>query len=411
MTVRARAARALLLTAALPVAVAAPVTPVRLSPPPLVQPARPGAVLPGQVQPLAPHTHVARPLPQVLLTPRVPQVRKVEYDSNGFIEAAHAVVLVGPTERAHLRTLAALVARRTLDARPSLAEVDVSVYDRAAYGGFGGPLPLFTASVPRERLDDFVRYAGNAGAYERAWTNPGREPTRAPLEAPERTLSFLGGSSELLRQQVQQAVSQFMGGVHGGLFFKGDSRSQLAALTFDDAPHPLYAPLVLDTLRRAGVHATFFCIGRNAEAYPYFVRDMVAQGHEVANHTYHHVRLPELSAAQVREELSQANAVLQGITGRPVRYFRPPGGEYSAQTLRVAEALGLVTTFWTDDPADFTNPGDAVLQERLLKHLRAGGIVLLHDNAPQALRVLPAFLELARGRQLTLVTVGRLARP
>ncbi|MFC6659506.1 polysaccharide deacetylase family protein [Deinococcus multiflagellatus] len=116
------------------------------------------------------------------------------------------------------------------------------------------------------------------------------------------------------------------GGVHGGLLYRGRrDASNVAALTFDDAPHPLYEPLLLDLLRRSGMHATFFVIGRNAQAYPYFVRDMVAQGHEVGNHTYHHVRLPPLSPGAARDELQWANTLLSSLTGRPVRYFRPPG--------------------------------------------------------------------------------------
>ena len=166
--------------------------------------------------------------------------------------------------------------------------------------------------------------------------------------------------------------------------------------------------MLLDTLRRNGVKATFFCIGRNAKAYPYFVRDMIRDGHEIGNHTYHHVRLPKLSDADVRDELEQANTTLSGITGQPVRYFRPPGGDYSRATLKIASALGLTTTFWTDDPGDFDNPGDAVIESRLVSKLRRGGIVLLHDNVLETIQILPAFLKVAQAKGLKLVTVGSL---
>ena len=186
-------------------------------------------------------------------------------------------------------------------------------------------------------------------------------------------------------------------------------RRPLAALSFDDAPHPIYAPLLLDVLSRAGVKATFICIGRNARAYPYYVRDMLAQGHEIGNHTFHHVRLTELPAETVMDELEQCNSVLTGITGKPVTYFRPPGGRYSPETLTIARSLGLTTTFWTDDPADFNNPGQAVLAGRLSSKLRAGGIVLLHDNVLESLRVLPRFVEFAARQRVRLDTVAELA--
>ncbi|WP_245745460.1 polysaccharide deacetylase family protein [Deinococcus reticulitermitis] len=387
---------------------AAQASPADLAPVPRVQ----SVTVPGEVQPVAPGARLAPPLPQLRLTLPLPELERLEYRGNGFIEVAHGILLLGQSERgiARERALALRVVRGAFAARPTLAEVDVSVYDRASYGGFGGPLPLFTASVPRGRLNDFAAYVAGQGTYERVYEGRGNgsTPPAAPLRAPERLISFFGSASEWVRQSLQQSVSQFQGGVRQAVLFRGRLDRPLAALTFDDAPHPLYEPLLLDLLRRAGVRATFFVIGRNAVAYPYFVRDMVAQGHEVGNHTYHHVRLPGLSEAQVSFELTQANRVISALTGRPVRYFRPPGGDYSPLTLRVATQSGLVTTFWTDDPGDFANPGDAVIESRLLRHLRRGGIVLLHDNAGEAIDVLPAFLRAARSRGIALGTVGQL---
>ncbi|MEW6423026.1 MAG: polysaccharide deacetylase family protein, partial [Deinococcota bacterium] len=365
--------------------------------------------------PLAPGTHRAPALPTLILTPPIPQVRQVEYLSNGFIEVAHAVVTVTPQERSEARALMEQVVRRVLAARPSLDEVDVSVYDRGSYAGFGGPLPLLTASVPRARLADFAAWAAGQGSYERVWQNPGNLPAFRPADrVREQTpsLSAPGGSQAALnRAAVNLTTARVAGGLHGGLLFRGRRGTEhIAALTFDDAPHPLFEPLLLDLLSRSGAKATFFVIGRNARAYPYFVRDMVAQGHEVGNHTYHHVRLPSLSRADVTQELALTNAVIRELTGKPVRYFRPPGGEYTPATLRVAEELGLITVFWTDDPGDFQNPGDQTLKERLAHRLRPGGIVLLHDNAPEMLDVLRDFLRLARREDVTLTTVGGLPK-
>ncbi|WP_045234424.1 polysaccharide deacetylase family protein [Deinococcus pimensis] len=404
-------ARSLLIALLLGVAIAQPARTPLQPVPPVTSPGR-APSLPGQVQPLAPGARPAPNLPQLTLTPPVPGLTRLEYRGNGFIEVAHGVVLLEPDDEslARRRAVALTVVQRALAARPSLAEVDVSVYDRASYGGFGGPLPLFTASVPRDRLADFTRYVGGVSAYDRVFegTTPPRTPPGPVARVREDALRFFGNASDLLQQQVEQSLSQFRGGVRGGLLFKGGLARPVAALTFDDAPHPLYEPLLLDLLRREGVKATFFVIGRNAVAYPYFVRDMIEQGHEVGNHTYHHVRLPGLPDDAVRAELSDANRAISDITGRPVHYFRPPGGDYSPQTLRIAEGLGLVTTFWTDDPGDFDNPGAAVVQSRLVRHLRYGGIVLLHDNAPEAIDVLAAFTRVARERGVRLTTVGGL---
>ena len=374
---------------------------------PFVQP-------PGAVQPLAPRQREAAPLPQLTLNPDIPEVRKVEYAGNGFIEVAHALVLVPKQEAALARNLklAQESVRRTFAARSSLDEVDVSVYLKEDFDGLGGPLPLLTASVRTRDLSGFEKLVPETIASdERTWVHPGNAspiPKRKPETGLEQNPTFYGSSQDLRGQQVKQLSAQLSGGGRGGLLFHGDSQKPRVAFTFDDAPHPLFEPLLLDTLRRNGVKATFFCNGRNAKAYPYFVRDMIRDGHEIGNHTYHHVRLPKLSDADVRDELEQANTTLSGITGQPVRYFRPPGGDYSSATLKIASALGLTTTFWTDDPGDFDNPGDAVIESRLVSKLRRGGIVLLHDNVLETIQILPAFLKVAQAKGLKLVTVGSL---
>lgn len=361
------------------------------------------APLPGQVQPEAPGTLPAPRLPKLTLNPPMPQVSRVQYLSNGHIEVASALVLLSPQEAVSARSVAAEAVRRSFAARPQLNEVDVSVYNKGTYGGFGGPLPLLTISVPRARLSELGAWA-QGGAYDRAW-----EASSLPEAA----------RNEVTADKIKETSVNFYGaghpakpssGVQGGLLYMGSRKAPIMALTFDDAPHPMFEPLLLDLLRRGHVRATFFVIGRNAQAYPYFIRDIVEQGHEVGNHTYHHVRLPGLPLTAVNQEISRANQVLQGITNQLVKFFRPPGGDYTPATLSAARSQGLTTVFWTDDPADFQNPGDAVLTHRFSRHLQAGGIILLHDNAPQTLQVFQQFLQAAARRHLTLGTVSDMLR-
>lgn len=383
---------------------------------PIVQPA-----LPGAAQPIPPGYRPIAPLPTLTLTPAIPEVSRVEYASNGSIEAAHALILL---PRIQLRpgfslTLSQAAVQRSFAARPGLAEVDVSVYVRETYGGFGGPSPLLTASVPRERLAAFLKLTpATLGSYPRLWQNPAQEPgqpRRAPSgetsrEAPEPAPTFEGSKNQTLFQRLEQSLSAFRGPrADSGVIYAGSPRVRTAALTFDDAVHPLYEPLLLDSLRRGGAKATFFAVGRNIEAYPYFAQDIVQQGHELANHTFHHVRLPGLSMQAIREELEQTDDLIVKVTGQDARYFRPPGGRYSPQVLAVAKSLGLTTAFWTDDPADFNNPGASVIESRLSSHLRPGGIVLLHDNAQQTIGLLSDFINDARGQGYTLVTLQTLA--
>ncbi|GAA4006583.1 polysaccharide deacetylase family protein [Deinococcus rubellus] len=369
--------------------------------------------MPGATQPLAPGERLAPALPRLTLS-NFPEVHRCEYATNGVSEAAHTVLLIPDAEvqPSYVQALTRRAVEQTLAARASLAEVAVSAYRAGNYQGFGGPAPLLTVSVPRVRLGEFIAAFAQPGrVYDRMWVNPDQIPAamRPASREFEKVPVYVGTPQGLAAQRVRQLADQLNGGVHKGVFFHGSPHHRNAALSFDDAPHPIYAPLLLEILQRANVKATFFCIGRNARAYPYYVRDIQTHGHEIGNHTFHHVRLTGLPLQTVKDELQQCNQVLSAITGNAVKYFRPPGGRYSPETLAVAGSLGLTTAFWTDDPADFDNPGQTILESRLARKLRAGGIVLLHDNVLESLRVLPRFIAVAAGQRIKLETVTELA--
>lgn len=372
-------------------------------------------MIPGEQQPLAPGQRKAPALPQLTLNPPVEDVAKIEYASNGFIEAAHALVLIPSvsTTPTFMLTKAQKVVRATFQTRESLEVVDVSIYVQGEYAGFGGPLPRFTASVRKEKLGNFLRLnLATLLSYRHLWINPQDAfygpPAPASTDELEHNLQFEGTNSQLKAQQIEQHAASQQGGVVGNRLYHGNPARKQAALTFDDAPHPLYAPLLLDSLRRAGVKATFFVVGRNAEVYPYFVQDMVREGHEIANHTYHHVRLNGADENTIRNEIAQASEVIEHLTNKPLRFFRPPGGRFSLAVLKVVEEMNLTVAFWTDDPGDFNNLGDQPLEAKLLSRLRAGGIVLLHDNVLQTLQILPSFLRLAKQEGIILGTTSDL---
>ncbi len=378
--------------------------------------ANPSQVTPGAQQPVAPGFRAVAPLPVIPLTPRIPELAKLEYLSNGHIEVAGALMLM-PSKRGKLDLilpLAQSVVKRAFLARPSLSEVDVSAYRREDYAGFGGPLPYFTASVPRTRLTEFLNLKPGKDDYDRLWVNS-KTPEAPEIEAtgatdptvPEIKPKLEGSSAEIQAQQAlkrEQAQNGFRPSQLA--YYHGAVNSKRVALTIDDAVHPIYAPLVLDALKLGAGKATFFLVGRNVEAYPYFVRDLVRDGHELANHTYHHVRLHNLPKAAVRNELARANQMISAISGKPVRWFRPPGGRYSGSVLKIARQLGMTTAFWTNDPGDFNNLGAAVLENRLLNRLRPGAIVLLHDNAQQTAPILVDLLQDARAKGFEMVTLG-----
>jgi len=158
------------------------------------------------------------------------------------------------------------------------------------------------------------------------------------------------------------------------------SHDKLVALTLDDGPDPTHTPAVLAILRKHGVRATFFLVGENAAEHPALVREIAQEGHHLANHTWTHPDLRNLPDAQVRDELERTSEVLQKATGKPLTWFRAPGGDFSSVTLRTCSELGMRPMGWSVDPRDWARPGTSKITTRVLEAIRPGSIVLNHDG-------------------------------
>jgi len=191
---------------------------------------------------------------------------------------------------------------------------------------------------------------------------------------------------------------------------RGDTARKEIALTFDDGPHPGYTDQLLDVLHACHVPATFFVVGEMAERYPDLVRDEIAAGNTVGNHTYHHISLIKVNAADDAAEIAACGDVLQQITGKRPYLFRPPGGQSDLFSLDAAEAQGYTTVLWTDDPGDYASPGIDAIVKRTLHCARPGGILLLHDGIGQTIEALPTIVDALRAKGFTFVTVDQMLR-
>ena len=189
---------------------------------------------------------------------------------------------------------------------------------------------------------------------------------------------------------------------------RGDIRRKEVALTFDDGPHPPFTWRLLDLLKQLNVHATFFVVGRKVDAAPDVLTRMIEEGHEVANHTYHHVNLKTLPPGLVENEIRLDNDAIRRACGRQPLFFRPPGGQRNGEVLDIAYRLGMSTILWTDDPADYANPGADVIEQKLLSHVRPGATILLHDGVEQTYQMLPDFVAHLRQQGYKFVTVSEM---
>lgn len=190
----------------------------------------------------------------------------------------------------------------------------------------------------------------------------------------------------------------------------GNLKLKEVALTFDDGPHPLFTPQLLTLLRQYNIKATFFVVGKMAQKYPDLVKDEVAAGHLVGNHTFNHVNLTRIPDAKIQAEWQSCNDVIKSILGKPATFCRPPGGDVNSEVMAAAHRCGLTTVLWTDDPGDYASPGDNKIESRTLSRIRNGGIILLHDGIQQTIDVLPQIIEHLQRRGYKFVTMEEMAR-
>lgn len=157
------------------------------------------------------------------------------------------------------------------------------------------------------------------------------------------------------------------------------TQEKIVAVTIDDGPHDKATPRMLEALRDTGIKATFFILGKSAEEYPDLVRQVIADGHEIATHGYSHRNMARMSRAECEEEWEKAEHVLAEF-GVQTDLFRPPGGAYGEVLVEGAKERGYHIILWDVDPRDWQVPSDDTIVERIMAEVRPGSIILLHDG-------------------------------
>ena len=206
-------------------------------------------------------------------------------------------------------------------------------------------------------------------------------------------------------------------------------RPKEVVLTFDDGPDPLYTPRILDILKREGVHATFFIVGKHAEENPGIVARMWDEGHEIGNHTYTHPNLALMSDQRTLLEINLTQRVIEAITGHSTTLFRPPyaidveprtGGELKPVIL--ASKLGYLAVGEMNDPQDWKltkkGPNGEILPrtwrdivQSVWANRNVGSIILLHDgggNREATVAALPHIIEMLKKAGFRFITLSQL---
>jgi peptidoglycan/xylan/chitin deacetylase (PgdA/CDA1 family) len=210
-----------------------------------------------------------------------------------------------------------------------------------------------------------------------------------------------------LRELVNSSTFQLF----GDYVARVETADRVVALTFDDGPDPRNTPKVLDALDRQNIKATFFMMGRNVERYPAVAREVMRRGHEIGNHSYSHPKLVWMSPARVREEIERTDKLLRDIGVSGDIHFRPPHAAKFIVLPCVLVEMKRLSVLGDVDPEEWKRYAAPVMTESILRQVRPGSIIGLHDpNGIETLRTLENILPALTTQGYRFETVSQLVR-
>ena len=180
-------------------------------------------------------------------------------------------------------------------------------------------------------------------------------------------------------------------------YFIGDTTQNTIYLTFDCGYENGNTEPILDAVKKHDVKATFFVVGNFLETSPEIVKRMIAEGHTVGNHTYHHLDMSSISSMDAfKKETQDVENLFEQITGTPItKFYRPPQGKYNIENLKMAQELGYHTFFWSLAYVAWHQDKQPTKDEafgKLLKRIHPGAIVLLHSTSSTNAQILDELL-------------------
>ncbi len=200
----------------------------------------------------------------------------------------------------------------------------------------------------------------------------------------------------------------------GHVVWETKTNEKLVAITFDDGPHEVFTPQILDLLAKYDAKATFFVTGKNARLYPEVLKRADADGHEIGNHTFHHYTNNHMSSTQLSMELDKANDAIAQIIRKKPTLYRPVQGVYNDTIIQTAHKKGLDVIMWSwdQDPLDWQNPRASKIVNHVKKGLSPGDIIILHDwnnsRVSQTVKAIEPILKLLKENNYKCVTVSEL---
>ena len=218
------------------------------------------------------------------------------------------------------------------------------------------------------------------------------EPTPAPTPAPE-------APAVVVPTAVPAKIT----------FTQCNVEGPYIAITFDDGPHPTQTPRLLKMLKERGIKATFYWVGQCVAENPDTARLVVAEGHEVGNHSWSHPLLSKMAETSVHDQLDRTDIVIKQTTGVTPATMRPPYGGFTVQQRAWSYATwGYKCILWDVDSLDWKHRNPAKTQSIILSTTRPGSIILCHDIHKTTVDAMPATLDALIAKGFKFVTVSQL---
>lgn len=191
------------------------------------------------------------------------------------------------------------------------------------------------------------------------------------------------------------------------------TQQKIVALTFDDGPHPVFTPQLLDILYKYHVPATFFMIGSSIRKYPDIVKQVIAQGHSIGNHTYTHpLNMAVYSKGQIVKEINNCEAMIKQFSGGRTFIFRPPRGRFNQKVVEIVQAKKYQMVLWSACGYKGRVDTPKLMAERVIGKIHPGAIILLHDGTFASrwkdIRATPIIIEALLKKGYRFVTVPQL---
>lgn len=259
----------------------------------------------------------------------------------------------------------------------------------------------------KERADQLSRSPDNA-YIDKVWKKtPGRYGATVNIEESYENMKKQGTFKRKLLVYDYIKPNVLLEDVDPSPIFRGHPEKEAVALMINVSWGTEYIPSILDILAKEEVKATFFIDGSWAKENAEYLEMIYDEGHLIGNHAYSHPNMRNLSQAEIKQEITQTEDIIEAITDERTKWFAPPSGSFNQSVVDIADKEGMETILWTVDTIDWKEPSVDEMLERVSSKVHPGALILMHPTKPVS-KGLGDMIQDIKGKKLEIMTVEEL---